>query len=112
MGTTFLGWSFSKDNDTQIQVPLVFSAIDDYDLIVSHDYEVYGAQLDRGVFFKGDTAGYYTVVTLANYVANDYALFGATTIRMLLGAFQWSDHPVVAIAELNAASNNINIGIY
>ena len=112
MSTHFLGWSFSKDNDTQIQVPLVFSAIDDYDLTVSHDYEVAGAQLDRGMFFKGSAAGYYTVVTLANYVANDYALFGATTIRMLLGAFQWSDHPVVAIAELNAASNNINIGIY
>ena len=112
MGTNFLGWSFSKDNDTQKQVPLVFSDIQFYDLSVSHDYEVQGAQLDKGIFFKGDTAGCYTVVTLASYVANDYVLLAADTTKVYLAAYQWIDHPVVAIAELNAASTNLNFGFY
>jgi len=112
MSTNFLGWSFSKDNDTQKQVPLVFSDIQYYDLTVSGDYEVSGAQLDKGVFFKGDVAGVYTVVTLASYVANDYALLAADTSKMYLAAYQWCDHPVCAIAELNAASTDLNLGFY
>lgn len=111
MGTNFLGWSFSKDNDTQKQVPLVFSAIDYYDLTTG-DFELVGAQLDKGVFFKGDTSGVYTVVTLANYVANNYVLLAADTVKMYLAAYQWCDHPVVAIAQAAAANTDLNIGVY
>jgi len=111
MGSTYLNWKLAEDNQTDMTAPIVFRDILYHDLSAAN-YTVTGNQLDKGVFFKADTAGVYTVTTLRQYIANGYATAAATNLQMYLAAYQWSDTPVVEIFSAQRAGDNLNIGLY
>ena len=106
--------------------PLVFNDILYYD-ITSVDWTATGGYLDTGIFFKGDTAGYYTCVTYAQYLLNGgdiaadasakaaaiaKAISDGDTAKIYLAAYQWTDVNIVFIDATSAASTNLNLGIF
>jgi hypothetical protein len=81
----------------------------------------------KGFFFKGDTAGAYTAITLTQYflaggssndddTARDAIITAiesaGDTVDMLVAAYQWSDTPIVKLESTSAPSTAINIGHY
>ncbi|KKL86854.1 hypothetical protein LCGC14_1940590, partial [marine sediment metagenome] len=105
--------------------PVVFSDI--IGLTLSSDFIASGGQLDKGVFFKADTAGAYTCVTYAQYLDNggDIAVSDAEKlaaiveavsesdeVALLVAAHQWCDTPIVRIESSGAPSTALNLGIY
>ena len=81
----------------------------------------------HGFYFKGDTAGAFTCITLSQYflaggtptdtdTVRD-ALITAiesagNTVAMLLAGYQWSDCPIIKLESVGAATTVINIGKY
>jgi len=119
--------TISKGKKSQsFEVPLVFNDILFHDL-TTVDFTATGSQLEKGVFFKGDTAGYYTCVTFAQYLDNGgdvaesaaqkaaaiaAAISAGDTVKIYLQAYEWSGTTVVFIDATGAASDNVNLGIF
>jgi hypothetical protein len=103
-----------------------------YHNLANADYVVDTARLQKGVFFKADTAGAYRVITLAQYRAAGGDQWDAGTpptsiqrnailqaivtagndVNLYLAAYQFSDVSVVWIDKGGGVGSNINIGLY
>jgi len=114
-----------KNGAKTVPAPLIYGDIIDYTL--SSDFVATAGQLDKGIFFKGDAEGTYTVLTWAQYqkyggdISNSAAerlaaivaaVSDSAEIELFLLKGQWSDTPVVRIDSTNAASTALNFGLY
>lgn len=112
-----------------VDVPLVFG--DCVGVTLSSDYTMPKELHLKGVYFKGDAAGSFTVVTLDQYMKNGgdvlrdstptdvevaavitAAVAAGDTVDMLLAAYQISECPVAFIESTGAPTTTLNVLIY
>ena len=112
------------------EVPTVFEDVLGVTLVdPGTDYVCPLARINKGFFMKSDTAGTFQVITLRQYLdagGNQYRdptaverdavitdVFNAVNyVELQLAAYQWSDVALVWVDATNAASLDINIGLY
>lgn len=115
--------------ELDVSVPLVFG--DCLGVTLSSDYTMPRHLHLKGVYFKGNAAGTYTVVTLDQYMKNGGDAYRASTptdvqvaaviaaavaagdsVGMLLAAYQISECPVAFIESTGAPTTALNVLIY
>ena len=115
--------------ELDVNVPLVFGDAVAVDL--SSDYTMDKSYHLKGFYFKGDTEGAWTVVTLASYMRNGGNAFRNTrpsdvevaavittavaagdTVDLLLAAYQISELPIAFIESTDAPSTTVNAYYY
>ena len=115
--------------ELDVSVPLVFG--DAIGVTLSSDYTMPKEHHLKGIYFKGDAAGAYTVVTLDQYMLNGGdalrastptdaevaaviadAVSAGDTVDLLLAAYQISEVPVAFIESTGAPTTTLNVFTY
>ena len=120
--------------ELDVNVPVIFYDIVGFTLVdPGTDYYMPNSAHLHGVFFKADTAGTFTCVTLHQYMENGGDVYRAQsggpstaekeavvaaavsagdTVSLYLAAGQWTDCPIAFVDATSAASTALNIGLY